>query len=64
MKSTLPYSHMELVRMLKAGDNHAFQLLYERYRVIAIDHAFQRTWDKEAAEDIVQNIFSGNMSQP
>jgi len=55
---------MELVRMLKAGDNHAFQLLYERYRVIAIDHAFQRTWDKEAAEDIVQNIFSGNMSQP
>lgn len=57
MKSTTSYSDMELVRMLKEGDNHAFQTLYKRYRIKAIDQAFQRIRDKEAAEDIVQNIF-------
>lgn len=57
MKSTTSYSDMELVRMLKNGDNQAFQTLYERYRIKAIDQAFQRTRDREAAEDIVQNIF-------
>ncbi|MES2328763.1 MAG: sigma-70 family RNA polymerase sigma factor [Bacteroidota bacterium] len=57
MKSYQPYSDGQLTHMLQQGDRAAFDTLYERYWLKAVNQAYKRIRDREAAEDIIQNIF-------
>jgi RNA polymerase sigma factor (sigma-70 family) len=57
VKSYQPYNDGELVRMLRDGNRMAFDTLYERHWLGCIDKAYQRLKDKQASEDIVQNLF-------
>ena len=49
---------MELVDLLKAGNQHAFAEIYERYFGVLYLHAFNRLGDKDEAKDLVQELFT------
>ncbi|RZL35895.1 MAG: RNA polymerase sigma-70 factor [Pedobacter sp.] len=42
---------------LKADDVLAYELIYNKYAKLLLRHAFSKTSDKIAAEELVQNIF-------
>ncbi|WP_343670271.1 RNA polymerase sigma-70 factor [Chitinophaga sp.] len=46
-----------LLRLLQASDEHAFRVLYQRYWKKLFTTACYKLKSKEAAEEIVQNIF-------
>lgn len=46
-----------LVRQLKEGDKTSFDLLYEKYRNMALHTAYLITGDLPGSEDIVQDTF-------
>lgn len=46
-----------LVQQLKSGDDKAFELLYERYKNLAIRTAYLLTGNLSDSEDIVQETF-------
>lgn len=50
-------SDMELVDLLKAGNQHAFAEIYERYFGVLYLHALNRLRDKDQAKDLVQELF-------
>src|SRR5579862_4806132 len=52
-------SDTELMRLVKAGDYRAFDVLYDRYRGPVLRFLFALTWDAQAAEDGLQEVFVG-----
>lgn len=46
-----------LVRQLKEGDRTSFDLLYEKYRNVALHTAYLITGDLSGSEDVVQDTF-------
>lgn len=57
----LPYnslSDLELVELLRTGNQNAFAEIYERYFGLLYLHAYNRLRDKDEAKDLVQELFS------
>src|SRR5579871_2686759 len=52
-------SDTELMALVKEGDFRAFDVLYERYRGPVLRFLFALTWDAQAAEDGLQEVFVG-----
>ncbi|SFS31914.1 RNA polymerase sigma factor [Sphingobacterium wenxiniae] len=48
----------ELLQMLLKGDREAFQQLYQQYYATLYLHAYQKLKDREAAKDIVHDLFA------
>ena len=46
-----------MVRQLKEGDRTSFDLLYEKYRNVALHTAYLITGDLSGSEDVVQDTF-------
>ena len=57
MSAVLSLSDVELSALLKAGDRRAFTAIYERYNGLLYTFAYKLTADREAAKDIVQEVF-------
>ena len=47
----------ELIHAANAGDTHAFEALYHRYRDWVVNLAFRFTGDRELAMDVLQETF-------
>ncbi len=52
-------SDTELMMRVKEGDYRAFDVLYDRYRGPVLRFLFTLTWDAQAAEDGLQEVFVG-----
>jgi RNA polymerase sigma-70 factor (ECF subfamily) len=52
-------SDTELMLRVKEGDYRAFDLLYARYHGPVLRFLFALTWDAQAAEDGLQEVFVG-----
>lgn len=52
------FSELELLSLLKDGNEDAFAEIYNRYFHLMYVHTFNRLRDKEQAKDIVQELFS------
>lgn len=52
------YSDAELTKMLCAGDRAAYAEVYQRYVFPLLNHAYNKTRDREEARDIVQEVFT------
>jgi hypothetical protein len=52
-------SDTELMALVKEGDYRAFDVLYDRYRGPIVRFLFSLTWDAQAAEDGLQEVFLG-----
>ncbi|HKG05324.1 MAG TPA: RNA polymerase sigma-70 factor [Pedobacter sp.] len=48
----------ELVDLMRSGDRDAFTEVYDRYAMVLLNHANNKTRDREAARDHVQEVFS------
>ena len=48
----------ELVGALRGGDEQAFAEIYSRYGYVLIEQAFRKVNSREAAEEIVQDLFA------
>jgi len=51
-------SDAELVDLLKSGDQLAYTEIYDRYILILLNHAYNKTRDREEAKDIVHEVFA------
>jgi len=51
-------SDIELVDLLKSGDPMAYTEIYDRYALILLNHAYNKTRDREEAKDIVHEVFA------
>lgn len=51
------YDDAFLLRHLKQDDERAFQTLYERYWENMYAYVYNRLHDREASEEVVQNVF-------
>ncbi len=51
-------SDTELVDLLKSGDQLAYTEIYDRYILILLNHAYNKTRDREEAKDIVHEVFT------
>ncbi|MCU0389455.1 MAG: RNA polymerase sigma-70 factor [Chitinophagaceae bacterium] len=52
------YHELELAAMIKHGNHAAFTELFERYSPVLYAFALRKVDDKEAASDIVQDVFT------
>jgi RNA polymerase sigma-70 factor (family 1) len=52
------YTDQELFDLLKSGDQVAYTTIYERYIFTLLNHAFNKTRNREEARDIVQEVFT------
>lgn len=62
MTSNKPYCVAEekaLLSNLREGNTQAFQQLYNRYYGVLYLHAYNKLRDREAAKDIVHDLFAG-----
>jgi RNA polymerase sigma-70 factor (ECF subfamily) len=50
-------SDCELVTLLKAGDNQAYAVIYDRYKVLMFRHACNKIYDIDEAQDVLQDVF-------
>lgn len=57
MKSLNRYSDEELIKRIAADDEKAFEILFDRYWEIAHSFASSRLKSKEAAQEIVDDLF-------
>lgn len=48
----------ELAKMLALGDQTAFAEIYSRYKFILYNHAWNKTRDKQEAQDTLQEVFA------
>jgi RNA polymerase sigma-70 factor (family 1) len=48
----------ELAKMLALGDQTAFAEIYNRYKFILYNHAWNKTRDKQEAQDTLQEVFA------
>lgn len=46
-----------LISRWKSGDQSAFETLYERYAVMLLKKAYEKTGDRETAREFVQEVF-------
>ena len=53
----MPETDIQLANKIKAGDYHAFGILFERYYSLLCNYACKLVKDNFVAEDIVQEIF-------
>ncbi|NEU07978.1 RNA polymerase sigma-70 factor [Flavihumibacter sp. R14] len=51
-------SDLELASLLKEGDRAAFTEIYDRYIFVLLNHAYNKTRDRELAKDMVQEVFT------
>lgn len=51
-------SDMELCHLLKEGDRDAYTEIYERFKGLLYVHAYKMLQDSDAAEDVVQELFT------
>lgn len=58
MRQYIKFSETNLLALLKQGDVIAFEELYERYWSKLYSAAYKRMGKREAAEEIVQDIFT------
>lgn len=58
MRHYIKFSDPNLLTLLKQGDMLAFEELYERYWSKLYSAAYKRLSNREAAEEIVQDIFT------
>lgn len=58
MNSQSGYNELDLLLRLKKGDTHAFKLIYLHYWEGLYRIAFAKLRSKEAAEEIVQDLFT------
>lgn len=54
----VPHSESELLRLLASGDQHAYQLIFERYWDPIYSTAFLLTKSPSLAEDVAQDVFT------
>jgi len=54
---------LELVDLIRSGNQHAFAKIYDRYFGVLYLHAYHRLRDKDEAKDLVQELFSHLWSQ-
>ena len=57
----IDYSHYAddfLLKQLCLGDESAFSEIYRRYKFILYQHAWNKTRNKEEAEDVLQEVFT------
>lgn len=52
------YSDFDLTRLLKLGDQNAFAEIYNRYKFILHNHAWNKLKNREEARDLIQEVFS------
>jgi len=52
------YTEQELLGLIAGSDQNAFRLLFDQYRSKVYSLACRLTKDKEAAEDVVQEVFT------
>ncbi|RYU92164.1 RNA polymerase sigma-70 factor [Mucilaginibacter terrigena] len=52
------YTDQELFDLLQSGDQVAYTTIYERYIFTLLNHAFNKTRNREEARDIVQEVFT------
>lgn len=50
-------SDYELVTLLKAGDDQAYAVIYDRYKVLMFRHACNKIYDIDDAQDVLQDVF-------
>lgn len=48
----------ELLLLLKAGDRSAYEQIYHRYKFVLHNHAWNKTRNREEAQDSIQEIFT------
>lgn len=58
MDAVKTLSDAELVDLLKSGDQLAYTEIYDRYILILLNHAYNKTRDREEAKDIVHEVFT------
>jgi RNA polymerase sigma-70 factor (family 1) len=46
-----------LLTALKAGNQHAFELLYHKYKGLLYVHAYKKLGDREQVKDLIHEIF-------
>ncbi len=52
------YSDNELAGLLKADDRLAYEEIYNRYKFILHNHAWNKIRNKEEAQDVLQEVFA------
>ncbi len=57
MKGEDTYSDEQLLILLREGQYHAFTEIFNRYWKLLLDVAYRRLKTKEAAEEVVQEVF-------
>lgn len=57
MTSYKGYSDHELAVLLKKGDQKAYTEIYNRYNSLLYRHAYKKTGDPSAAQDVIQDVF-------
>lgn len=58
MKTVDIHSDEELLQLLKCGDRKVFEHIYKKYWPRLFDAAYKRVKSKEAAEEIIQELFT------
>nr|WP_288810985.1 RNA polymerase sigma-70 factor [uncultured Sphingobacterium sp.] len=48
----------ELIDQIRNGDHQAFEIVYHRYKVLLVSHAYQKLGSYDGAKEIVQDVFS------
>ncbi|MFA6246091.1 MAG: RNA polymerase sigma-70 factor [Mucilaginibacter sp.] len=52
------YSDADLTELLRSGDRFAFTEIYDRYKLILHNHAWNKTRNHVEAQDAIQEVFS------
>nr|WP_067055121.1 RNA polymerase sigma-70 factor [Mucilaginibacter sp. L294] len=52
------YTDQELSDLLQSGDEVAYTAIYDRYVFTLLNHAYNKTRNREEARDIVQEVFT------
>lgn len=58
MTSYQSYDDVQLTALLRQGNAQAYTVIYDRYKWILHVHAFKKLGDREAAKDVIQDLFS------
>lgn len=48
----------ELLNLLRSGDRMAYTGIYDRYALVLLGHAYNKTRDREEAKDVVHEVFT------
>ncbi len=59
MDALSPHDEKDLLQKMRDGDEHAFEILYHRYKGLLYAHAFKKVGDRDEVMDIVHDVFAG-----